>query len=169
MNQKNKKKFKNNLWSIFLSPNLEFQVVFDKVMLLCLKSTQLVLVGSDFLPHHWGCVPTKPLPLASQLAALLSVIVQEATQVTQLLLWRSCVLTICTSCFLFISSKSIQLFIYLYLSTPEWLLLLIWTNSTMTIHWRNIQVILCRKGAGSSVKTMLKNKSPLFAPPNIVQ
>lgn len=77
---------KNTLQFIPTPPYLEFQVVFDEVMLLRLKTTQLVLVGGDFLPHHRCCIPAKPLPLTSQLTTLLPVIIQEATQVTQLLL-----------------------------------------------------------------------------------
>lgn len=54
-------------------------------MLLGVQLSQLCLVGRHFLSHHTRRVPPKALPFSRQLAALLSVIVQETAEIAQLL------------------------------------------------------------------------------------
>lgn len=48
-------------------------------------SNDSYLIRRHFLSHHTGRVPTKTLPLPCQFPSLLSVIVEKAAQITQLL------------------------------------------------------------------------------------
>nr|CAD7264395.1 unnamed protein product [Timema shepardi] len=66
--------------------HLEFHVVFDELLLSVVQFPQLALIGRHLLSHHACRVSTKPLPFPGQLAALLAVVVQEATKVPQLLI-----------------------------------------------------------------------------------
>lgn len=64
---------------------LELEVVLYEFLLLVVQLSELVLVGRDLLSHHAGRVATETLPLPGELATLLTVVVQKAAEVAQLL------------------------------------------------------------------------------------
>ena len=65
--------------------HLQFKVVSNQLFLLSSQIFEFSLIVGDLLPHHTGRVPTEPLPLPRQFPTLLSVIVQEAAEIPQLL------------------------------------------------------------------------------------
>lgn len=65
---------------------LELQIVLDQLLLLVVQLAQLVLIGRDLLSHNAHRVPAESLPLARQLATLLSVVVQETAEIAQFLI-----------------------------------------------------------------------------------
>ena len=70
---------------IIIRTHLQFKVVSNQIFLLSSQIFQFSLIVGDLLPHHTGRVPTEPLPLSRQFPTLLSVIVQEAAEIPQLL------------------------------------------------------------------------------------
>ena len=70
---------------IIIRTHLQFKVVSNQIFLLSSQIFQFSLIVGDLLPHHTGRVPTEPLPLPRQFPTLLSVIVQEAAEIPQLL------------------------------------------------------------------------------------
>jgi hypothetical protein len=61
---------------------LQFAVVFDELLLTALELLQFALIRRHFLTHYRGRVAAESLPLAGQLATLLSIIVQKAAKVS---------------------------------------------------------------------------------------
>ena len=70
---------------IIIRTHLQFKVVSNQLLLLSSQIFQFCLIVGDLLPHHTGRVPTEPLPLPRQFPTLLSVIIQEAAEIPQLL------------------------------------------------------------------------------------
>ena len=70
---------------IIIRTHLQFKVVSNQLFLLSSQIFEFSLIVGDLLPHHTGRIPAEPLPLPRQLPTFLSVIVQEAAEIPQLL------------------------------------------------------------------------------------
>ena len=64
---------------------LQLEVILDKLLLLVVELSEFVLVSGDLLAHDARRVAAEPLPLARELAALLTIVVQETAEVAELL------------------------------------------------------------------------------------
>ena len=70
---------------IIIRTHLQFKVVSNQLFLLSSQIFEFSLIVGDLLPHHTGRVAAEPLPLPRQFPSLLSVVVQEAAEIPQLL------------------------------------------------------------------------------------
>ena len=70
---------------IIIRTHLQFKVVSNQLFLLSSQIFEFSLIVGALLPHHTGRVPTEPLPLPRKFSTLLSVIIQEAAEIPQLL------------------------------------------------------------------------------------